>query len=299
MASLPKRIPRRRQPSPDDASRQITNLKQEIEWIRSLLPHQDPIAGYLARRGLLCKRLNPTEHLLLPKAPDRTGQDRFYDCLKKYSFRLFLRDVIKNKTRFGLKDLLRYCSAETAASYLEVLQEYQVITDLGNQTFQLALDEVYSFGDTLEWFVAQVLAREFYTPSSWGLSLQGTAHGGDYDVLALAENKTIYVEVKSSPPKQVESGEISAFLDRIGDLDPDLGIFLEDTQLRMEDKILPMFADVLSTKPHLTAGTPEPVRLPGGDVFQWGDRLFIMNAEPDLVGNMGLCLQHFFGPKVR
>jgi hypothetical protein len=33
-----------------------------------------------------------------------------------------------------------------------------------------------------------------------------------------------------------------------------------------------------------------------GELFVIGDRLFIANSDPDLVGNLGICLAHYFRP---
>src|SRR5439155_128489 len=68
------------------------------------------------------------------------------------------------------------------------------------------------------------------------------AHGGDYDVLACVEGEVAYVETKSAPPRQIDQSEVGAFLDRVDTLRPDLALFLVDTQLRMKDKLVPMFA---------------------------------------------------------
>ena len=65
--------------------------------------------------------------------------------------------------------------------------------------------------------------------------------GGDYDVLGRLDGALVYLEVKSSPPKQVYDSEVRAFLDRVEDLAPDLAVFLMDTELRMKDKLVPMF----------------------------------------------------------
>lgn len=282
-------------PGTDDAKQKGSGLPRRADSNRGHAAALEPILGYVARRGLRCKRLNPVEHLFLPAPGDCRLQDQLYDRLKKYSFRLFLRDLIKRRSGFSVHDLHRYCSRKTVSTYLGFLKRLGVLEELGPDNFRLGLNGVYSFGDTLEWFVAQVLAREFYAVSSWGVTLEGTCYGGDYDVLATAENRAIYVEVKSSPPKQMDLTEVRSFLNRFEDLGPDLSIFLEDTQLRLEDKILPLFSAAMEEQPHLNRANANPERLPGGDVFTWGNRLFVMNAEPDLVRNLGLCLRRFFG----
>jgi len=72
-----------------------------------------------------------------------------------------------------------------------------------------------------------------------GSEVQKTRVGGDYDVLGKFDGLILYSEVKSSPPKQICAGEVSAFLDRVSDLLPEIAVFFMDTELRMKDKIVP------------------------------------------------------------
>jgi len=60
------------------------------------------------------------------------------------------------------------------------------------------------------------------------------------DVVAAAEGKLVYIELKSSPPKNLAASEISAFCDRLSLLCPDASLFVVDTALRLSDKVLPM-----------------------------------------------------------
>jgi hypothetical protein len=63
--------------------------------------------------------------------------------------------------------------------------------------------------------------------------------GGDLDVVATAEGKLAYLELKSSPPKNLEPREIVAFFDRMCILRPDVTLFVVDTALRLSDKVYP------------------------------------------------------------
>src|SRR5207248_1830800 len=81
--------------------------------------------------------------------------------------------------------------------------------------YRLDDERVVSFGGTLEWYVAQVLAREFECASAHGLRIAHAAHGGDYDVIACTEGEVVYVETKSAPPRQIVQAEVGAFLDRV------------------------------------------------------------------------------------
>ncbi len=60
-------------------------------------------------------------------------------------------------------------------------------------------------------------------------------------MVALLEGWLVYMEVKSSPPKNIEGDEVHAFLARLKDLLPHLALFFVDTELRLKDKIVPFF----------------------------------------------------------
>jgi len=97
----------------------------------------------------------------------------------------------------------------------------------------------------LDGFVAEMFKREFASPAIYGVSVKNTPSGGDYDVIASWNQRLVYVEVKSSPPKGVEQSEISTFFSRINDILPDVAFLFNDTQLRMKDKLVVMFEDDL------------------------------------------------------
>ena len=80
-------------------------------------------------------------------------------------------------------------------------------------------------------------------PRSGGSGSTISQAGGDYDVLSWVERNLLYLEVKSSPPKHIEGIEIGAFLDRIEALMPNFAILLVDTELRMKDKLVPLFEE--------------------------------------------------------
>jgi hypothetical protein len=89
--------------------------------------------------------------------------------------------------------------------------------------------------------------------------------------------------VKSSPPKQIYDSEIAAFLDRVADLSPAIAVFLMDTELRMKDKLVPMFEKELARR----FLDPPPVLRVERELFQISDRIFIVNAKESILGNLG------------
>lgn len=269
---------------------EVSALKEEIRALcistgRALISMEE----VLRRRGIAVARSNPAHDLLFPPRLSARMLQRFYDLLKKYSFRLFLRDVITHRKKLVQNVLTRFCSRKTAEEYLEVLCQARIIQDNGRGKYRLVRN-LESFGPTLEWFVAQVFQREFSSPALWGVRLLDMAPGGDYDVLSLVEGDLLYVEVKSSPPKHIEQGEIASFLDRVGELIPNAALFLVDTELRMKDKIVVMFEDEYRRR----GKTVHPRRLVD-ELFLCEDRIFLVNSRPGLVSSLGRCLRYWLG----
>ncbi|MFQ5851065.1 MAG: hypothetical protein ACE5JU_10830 [Candidatus Binatia bacterium] len=272
---------------------QVRALQEEVRSLREEVrrEREEVLVGALLRRGFRCFSKDGSVTLILPMGDG--SRERFYRLLRKYSFRLFLRDVIRNRESFSLRDLLRYCSEESARAYLSVLVQGGLIERFPRRRFRLRDQRIISFGDTLEWLVCQILEREFHIPAAWGLRVEDNQRGGDFDVIGLMEGSFIYIEVKSSPPKHIEQQEVGAFFDRLETLRPHLAIFLEDTQLRMKDKIVVMFEEELRSRygPSWRGGAPL-VRLER-EIFGISDRLFITNSDPDLVVNIGFCLGRY------
>jgi hypothetical protein len=241
----------------------------------------------LRRRGIRCGR-GRHEGAILPRS--RAGRATFYELLKRYSFRLFLRDLIRLKNGATADELARYSSPATARGFLRSLREIGVVRAAGRGRWGLTDRTIHSFGPTLEWFVAEALRRELGVPTAWGLRPAGAAGGGDYDVVACADGALIYVEVKSSAPRNIDRSQIGAFVDRAAELAPDVAILLNDTQLRMLDKLVPALGGELRRRPFVRGR----IRRLHGEIFACADRLFVTNSEPDLVGNVVACLAHFY-----
>jgi hypothetical protein len=201
--------------------------------------------------------------------------------------------VIKNKDSFALEDLLRYCSERSADDYLRFLVRAGVVLPISQSRFRLKDTRVSSFGETLEWFVCQILGKEFYLPSLWGFRVKRNRGGGDFDVVALMEGSLVYIETKSSPPKHIEQRDIQAFFDRLQVLAPDIAIFLDDTQLRMKDKIAIMFEKELQRRFGSSWREGHPLNRLRRETFGIEDRLFITNSDPDLIANLGFCLGRY------
>ena len=98
------------------------------------------------------------------------------------------------------------------------------------------------------------------------------------------------MEIKSSPPKQIYRNEISAFFDRVSDLHPEISVFFMDTELRMKDKIVPMFEEELGKR---YADHPKAVRMEK-ELFQILNKMFIINAKDSITANIEKVLVQYF-----
>jgi hypothetical protein len=274
--------------------KKVQYLSREIESLK-VISIEDPssVERMLRMRGIKVFRNNPTEKLFFPPNLSPFYRTRFYEMMKKYSFRLVLRDMIKHQDRFRIQDLTHYCSSKVAQGYCDLLGEMGAIIKNGRGRYRTQVSPLYSFGPTLEWFIAEMFKREFASPSIYGVSMKKTPSGGDYDVIASWNQRLVYVEVKSSPPKGIELNEVSTFFSRIEDLLPEVAILFNDTQLRMKDKLVVMFEEELERRYGGESKTFYPVKRLIEELFHVQSRIFIINSKKDVVENFQICLKHY------
>jgi Holliday junction resolvase-like predicted endonuclease len=272
--------------SEDTVSDELSYLREEVKRLRASLNRLTPrLDIILRRRGFRIYKKEPSDDLLIPS---RKFVDEYYSMLQKYSFRLFLREVIKHQNFFTIEEVTRYATAEVTGEYLDYINRIGLVS--GKSGGYTLGRRIKSFGETLEWYVAELIAREFGAEAIRGIKFKGSKAGGDYDVIAKFDGSLFYVEVKSSPPKQIYDKEVAAFLDRVSDLAPEIAVFFMDTELRMKDKIVPMFEAELKRR------GPEPpavVRMEK-ELFQISGRIFIINAKESIAGNIEKVLRRYF-----
>ena len=274
---------------------EVRKLSREIKSLKagSLKNHPYAVEDLLKMRGLKVFRKDPIDRLFFPPGLSLFHKTRFYKMMKKYSFRLVLRDMIKHQDRFRVEDLTHYCSPEVAREYCDFLQEIGVIKAVRSGGYRTRVSPLYSFGPTLEWFVAEMFKREFVSPALYGVSIKETASGGDYDVIVSWNRRLVYVEVKSSPPKGIEQNEIDSFFSRIDELLPEVAILFNDTQLRMKDKLVVMFEEDLKKRYGRKSKTLFPVSRLVEELFHVQNRIFIINSERNIFENFSICLKHY------
>lgn len=243
----------------------------------------------LRRRDLeIHDMLGELDIIMDPRDLSDKGFAHFYHLLKKYSFRLLLRDLIRHRNGIGVDQLVRFNERAVALRYLDELMHLDIVEQIDKDRFAMKRQYIESFGETLEWFVAQVMYREFGAPAGWSITVSTPGVGGDYDVLADIEGHLVYVETKSSPPKHIDIHTIVELMHRIDALRPHMAVLLVDTALRMRDKIVPMCEEVLRSR-----GNEDPIELLSGQLYHWQHRFYIINTQPSLVGNMQKALADF------
>jgi hypothetical protein len=124
-----------------------------------------------------------------------------------------------------------------------------------------------------------------------GVKFHAGGVGGDLDIVAAAEGKLVYLEVKSSPPKHLSEGEVRAFFERMELVAPDLTLFVMDTALRLGDKVVPMLH--AGARQARGAAVPAPRRI-ARDLWALDRRLYVANSRPDLLANVGRAIAHGF-----
>ncbi len=279
--------------------RSIRELNERVDRLEERLSLQYPdISSRLAGMGLRMKSRNGKKGLLFPVDAPPEVQDDFFLLSNRYSFRLFCKDMVNNKEQFNAETLTRYCDPSTAEKYLLTLEKMNIIEPVKNDktSFKLKNPHVESYGPTLEWFVSEIYRREFKAESHYGLRIEGTTAGGDFDVLSHLNGMLIYTEIKSCPPKYIEEGMIEAFLGRIEDLSPDFVAYYVDTRLKMSPKIIPIFEKLLNDRTRKArTSNIHRVRPVKGELFHIVPHLYIANAHPTIATQIRRALRHYYG----
>ncbi len=270
-----------------DMKRKLTARDLEIKAIHdrppkassNLVPSGEAMA-MLARRGLKPEKTVgdvPFPHDLMGETADRLSEK-----LDHYPFRLFLRGAIRNAASFQPSETTQYLKPYQSREYAEFLVDAGLAERLPRDHYRLVWP-AKSFGGTLEWYVARELHRRFGFDVATGVQLHVRGLGGDLDVIAAAEGKLIYLELKSSPPKNLATAEIAAFFDRFCLLRPDMALFVVDTALRLRDKVLPMLQNELCRRRGGLAVAPKRI---AQELWALTPHLYAVNGRRDLMANV-------------
>ena len=252
---------------------------------RQLLAPGSEALAMLVRRGFQ-PSVAPLD---LPFPADLEGErlERLVERLGHYAFRLFLRGAILRRGSFLPSEATKYLEETNATAFAEDLVALGLAAREEDGRYRL-LHPAASFDGTLEWYVARELRVRLGFDVAAGVKFHAPEVGGDLDVVAAAEGRLLYLEMKSSPPKHLAPDEVGAFFRRVRALRPHLAIFVMDTALRLSDKVLPLLQAELSTQP------PPAARRVVREVWALTPHLYVVNARQDLLGNIGLAIAEGF-----
>jgi hypothetical protein len=241
----------------------------------------------LVRRGFHASRTKPD----LPWAPGALSEEalaRVWDALRHYAVRLFLRGAIQRREGFAPEEATRFLGARHAQALASELVQLGLAVEDPAGRFRL-VHPPDSFGGTLEWFVGRALAHTLGFHTAVGVKFHAPGVGGDLDVVAAAEGKLVYLELKSSPPKHLNPAEVGAFVERVRALRPHVSLFVVDTALRLGDRVLPLLQEALAAgrEPSLGPLTPRRVER---ELWALTPHLYVVNAKPDLVANLARAI---------
>jgi hypothetical protein len=237
----------------------------------------------LVRRGL-APRLSRPDLPFDPGLPD-AALDALAARLDHYAFRLFLRGAILAPAPFRPEEATRYLDADGARRLAEDCVALGLAEPRPGGRYRL-LVRARSFGGTLEWWLARRLAARLGLEAVTGVRTGAAGVGGDLDVVAAAEGKLLYLELKSGPPKHLTQAELRSFLARVRAVRPDLTLFVMDTALRLSDKVVPMLSEALARDRAGAGSTPVPApRRLLRETWALTPYLFLVSAKEDLVEN--------------
>ena len=279
--------PRSRRP----AAHELEQAEARRPPPRATVPSGSPLAttpagealAMLRRRGFRPSPWPPD--LPFPADLDPARTERFAHLLDHYAFRLFLRGAIQRRRGFHPAEATRYLGAEGARAMADELVALGLAERTGRGRYRL-LHPSRSFGGTLEWYVARELRERLGFDTATGLRFGAPGVGGDLDVVAAAEGRLLYLELKSSPPRQLGEREVAAFFDRLEALRPDLALFVVDTALRLGDKVVPMLVDEMARR---TGRRPKPHRVVR-ELWALSPGLHAVNAKGDLMANVARAI---------
>jgi len=241
----------------------------------------------LVRRGLQPEKA--AADVPFPQPLNYQTAGRLADWLDHYAFRLFLRGAIHKSESFLPRETTRYLTPEQSKNYADTLVNLGLAEKISRSRYRMKW-RARSFGGTLEWYVARELERRFGFDVATGIKFHVEGVGGDLDVVAAAEGKLVYMELKSSPPKNLTGSEMAAFCDRLNLLRPDVSLFVVDTALRLSDKVVPMLVDELR-RSGLDGIRPRRV---AGQIWELRPYVYAVNGSRDLMANIGKAIAEGF-----
>ncbi len=161
--------------------------------------------------------------------------DEIYELLKNRSRRRVLRAVYQEDCRDIDAIRSRYNQFDDD-KIKEILQEFLTAGTLTMKDGVVEPIPDCDLGVTFEWFIAEVIKRELSGIASFGVHIKELSNGGDFDVIGRLEDVVLYVECKAGSLGNITRAKISEFIERDGELSPDLTLLVVDSEYISKSK---------------------------------------------------------------
>jgi len=255
------------------------------------------IENTLKRRGYIYAGEGQLDNILLPK--NASNVDKYFFYMGSCTFRKLLKKMVGKNTGISYDEFEKDCGTAKRTEYLDFLVQSGILSKDNSGFYNLAVN-VNDYGHTLEWYVSELFKRELGCTSAWGVAVEAVGAGGDFDVLARIESQLAYVETKCSTPNKISTSDVCHFLQRDQDLDPDISIFLIDTEddiseliARFEDVMTPTIARDSNIKDSNFHYRIEQLS-DFGNINHFLRRVFLINSKPSILTNIRYCLNYYF-----
>lgn len=218
---------------------ELKNLKENLSKIIYFIDKnygKEIIFSLLKERGFEVLEIKD-KRIIFPKSAEYF--EDYFKNLRSYYFRRILQDTIKKK-EFSLdfiSKLKEKWGAKVVEKYLNRLIQYEIFKK-ENSHFISNYKEIDNIGNTLEWYIGEVLKKEFSIPVLSNIEIKNIKEGGDFDIFFLLLGNLSYLEIKSSPPNNISIEEIENFIKRVVSVGTKVSILFIDTTLNIKRNII-------------------------------------------------------------
>ncbi len=218
---------------------EFLNLKENLLKIIYFIDKnhgKEIIFSLLKERGFDVLEIKDKK-LILPK--DKVYFDEYFKNLKSYYFRRILQDTIKKK-EFDInfvEKLKEKWGEDVVEKYLQKLINYGVLKK-EDLIYKSEFKDIDNIGNTLEWYIGEVLKKEFSIPVISNIEIKNISEGGDFDIFFLLLGNLSYLEIKSSPPNNISIEELENFVKRVNAIGTKISILFIDTTLNIKRNII-------------------------------------------------------------
>ncbi|MCX8094965.1 MAG: hypothetical protein N3D74_02075 [Caldisericia bacterium] len=218
---------------------EFKNLKENLSKIIYFIDKnygKEIIFSLLKERGFEVLEIKD-KRIIFPK--DERYFEDYFKNLKSYYFRRILQDTIKKK-EFSYDFILKLkekWGEKVVERYLEKLVKYKIFKKENFHYISNYID-IDNIGNTLEWYIGEILKKEFSIPVISNIEIKNIKEGGDFDIFFLLLGNLSYLEIKSSPPNNISIEEIENFIRRVVEIGIKVSILFIDTTLNIKRNII-------------------------------------------------------------